>query len=266
MLSGTWNDSVDVGDAPEWSIALPSPSRQDQRPNFTTVVLLGIVDVSSSAATRGLRCAELATSEPLSAVQFYRTLLKWQVLQFEFGFDCWVGDRRCASVRTARHGQRGGWRVIFAGGTHDSSLTGPEDTHAGLVKGRAQHGPWAPSPRTGEPCWVDLLTNDGERADMFWSDTLHWTVQNGRSTSMYATEGRPVAIRSEPSYAHGLVGWLCYFTVDDVADARDQVLALDGQVLAEEQHSVMGQVLVVADPHGGVFALADTQRWGAVQS
>lgn len=221
--------------------------------------------MSSSAAARGLRCAELATSDPLSAARFYRTLLGWKVLQVESAFDCWVGDRRCASVHPARHGQPGGWRLIFAGGAQNGSLTGPDETDAGLVKGRAQHGPWAPSPRAGEPCWIDLLASDGHRADMFWPDTLRWTVHSGQSGSTYASHGRPVAIRSIPSLSHKPLGWLCYFAVDDLAEAGDRLRALDGRVVEEEQHAVMGEVLLAQDPHGAVFALTETLCWGAVQ-
>lgn len=218
----------------------------------------------SHTAVRGLRRAELLTHDPEASVSFYRSLLDWMVLQLDDGGDCWVGERRCATVRRAKAGERPGWRMIFAGAAQDSMLTGPDDTSAGMAQGRAQHGPWAPSPRRGEPCWIELFTSEAAAADQFWTDTLAWTSTQETDTATYAVQGRPVANRSVHATAGGQAGWLCYFSVDSLDRAVDQVRELGGMIADRMRHPIVGETVVVVDSHGGVCALTGkTQSWGA---
>ncbi|MFD0487310.1 hypothetical protein ACFQ0O_10045 [Saccharopolyspora spinosporotrichia] len=57
-------------------------------------------------AARGLRRAELITADPLASMTFHEALLGWVPMQTETGFDCWIGNRRCASVRGRKAGRR----------------------------------------------------------------------------------------------------------------------------------------------------------------
>ncbi|ASU79216.1 hypothetical protein CDG81_13995 [Actinopolyspora erythraea] len=215
------------------------------------------------SAVRGLRRAELRTPDPAATTWFYRKLLNWTVLQSEEGFDCWVGERRCATVRTNRSRRAPQWRLVFAGATTDGDLAGPEDTHASMVRGRAQHGPWAPSPRRGEPCWVELHTAQAESADSFWSESLIWTVDSEAGRTSYTVEERPVAGRTGPRGGVEGTGWLCYFVVEVLDEAAERVGELGGSVLERVRHDSLGDSLVIADPDGAVCALvAETGRWG----
>lgn len=220
-----------------------------------------------STAARGLRRAELVSSAPLAAAAFHEKLLGWRAVQTaESRLDCWVGERRCASVRAPLSGEPTGWRVVFAGADEDSSLVGPDDVGAEVAQGRAQHGPWAPAPRLSEPCWVDLFTQQPQRADDFWTERLHWSraADLSEQASTYTCEGRPVAARMHAQRSDGRWDWLCYFAVRNVDVAEERVPELGGEVVEWVKHPVVGTAVVVADPQGAVYALTPhTHQWGA---
>lgn len=217
-----------------------------------------------NSEVRGLRRAELITAELAASAGFYEELLSWRALRSVTGCECWVGERQCASMRPPRVGEVRGWSLVLAGAAHNGALTGPEDTSAEMTTGRAQHGPWAPEPRTGEPCWIELSTASGDRADTFWTETLRWTVAPDLPETTYATGGRPVASRTTVSRPDGRWGWLCYYAVDDVDAAGDRVASLGGKVIGSTRHWLLNEVLVVEDPQGGVVGLArGNERWGA---
>ncbi len=217
----------------------------------------------SHTAARGLRRVELSSTDPWESAWFHQELLGWRVLQSHDGLDCWVGERRCATIRECPHAERPGWTVLFSGTPEDTSLTGPDESTAALARGRAQHGPWAPAPRRGEPCWIDLLAHEAERTDDFWTGALNWqksTTTTGETT--YACHGRVVAARRTPRLTDER-GWLCYFVVGSVDLASNRVRELGGEVVQWLPHPVLGEVVVVADPHRAVYALApDRQAWG----
>lgn len=220
--------------------------------------------MSSPAAVRGLRRAELTTREPADAVQFYESLLDWTVLPDDAGLGCWVGDRRSAAIRPSPSAQSAGWRLVFAGAGEDGLLTGPDDTVATLMKGRAQHGPWAPGPRLGEPCWLELLAGDGARADDFWGGSLGWTPEAAEASATYLRAGRPIASRRSVSQPGGQLGWLCYFAVDDLDSAAARAENAGGSVVEKVHHDRLGDSLVVADPSGALVGLALVPgSWGA---
>ncbi|WP_246868531.1 VOC family protein [Saccharopolyspora sp. ASAGF58] len=205
---------------------------------------------------RGLRRADLISQDPIASAVFYRALLDWTPAPTGAGFDCWVGNRRCAAMRTPRGGERPGWRLVFAGMTQDGSLTGPDDAVALVVKGRAQHGPWAPGPRPGEPCWVELSTQALERADTFWADILGWSVL----ADQYLVGERPLASRTTRQPAGW--GWLCYFAVKDVEAISSRAPKLGGKTIDRSDHPVLGTTAVVADPTGAAIGLAAVDTWG----
>ena len=219
-------------------------------------------------AVRGLRRAELITDDPEDSVRFHHSLLDWTVLPADglpadSGFDCWVGERRCATVREPASDERPGWQLVFAGSSQERELTGPDDTRAAMTTGRAQHGPWAPGPRFGELCWIELFTGDAERADAFWTDNLSWTAHASAADTLYAIGGRPVASRTSGPQPDGHWGWLCYFVVEDLEMTEARVAPNGGTVLGRGPHDRVGETLVVADPSGALCALAaKTATWG----
>ncbi|GAA4846156.1 VOC family protein [Saccharopolyspora rosea] len=204
----------------------------------------------SRPMARGLRWAELLSPDPVASVAFYRRLLGWEVVQAGTTLDCWVGERRCATVRTPRAGERTGWRPVFAGGTENGVLVGPDGTTALIARGRALHGPWAPDPRPGELCWIELSAADPERADAFWADTLDWSVCRRR----YLVRGRPLAGRTTDPLPDGGRGWLCCFAVRDVA------APVRGAETGERPE--LGGSRVLVDPQGAVVGIAERETWG----
>ncbi|RRO19998.1 hypothetical protein EIL87_03240 [Saccharopolyspora rhizosphaerae] len=205
-------------------------------------------------AVRGLRRVDLLSPEPMAAAFFYRDVLDWSPVPTHVGLDCWVGNRRCAIIRKPRADERAGVRLVFAGAPMDCSLAGPDNALAQVTKGRAQHGPQAPQPRPGEPCWAELATTDTGRADAFWTDTLGWTVDDGS----YASAGRAIAGRTETS---DLAGWLCYFAVTDL----DEVAGLAAERGGEAErisHPDLGKTMLLTDTWGARIGLAETTTWG----
>lgn len=208
---------------------------------------------------RGLRRAELITTGLPVSAEFYAALLSWRALRSATGFECWVGERQCASMRSPRSDENQGWRLLLAGAAHNCTLTGPDEASAELVTGRAQHGPWAPAPRAGEPCWIELFTSTAERADAFWAELLKWTVEGG-ADAVYTSCGRPIAGRTECPRG---CGWLCYYAVADLDAAADRVTELGGRVLGSARHKLLDEVLVIADPNGAITGLArERGGWG----
>jgi uncharacterized protein len=210
--------------------------------------------VPARPAVRGLRRVDLLSRDPMAAALFYRVVLDWSPVPVETGLDCWVGNRRCAFIRKPRADEVPGFRLVFAGAPTDCSLTGPDNALAQVTKGRAQHGPQAPEPRPGEPCWAELATTEPARADAFWADTLGWTVEDGT----YVSGGRAIAGRSETTRHPG---WLCYFAVTDLDEVAGYAAERGGEV-ERLDHPALGKAMLLTDDSGARIGLAETSSWG----
>ncbi|MCE6997586.1 hypothetical protein LZG04_22710 [Saccharothrix sp. S26] len=200
---------------------------------------------------RGVRRVELSTTRPEPTAEFYAHLLGWVIIAEPDGsFTGWVGDRLATHVRPG--GQ--GWRIVFAG-TRARDL----DPAVAVDPGRVLHGPWAPPPRPGEPCWVELMGDADDR----WAGELGWQVRDpdGEFTlydAAVADDRRPVAGRLA---ATG--GWTCYFSVPDLTRALAEATDMGGTVLSGPKDVPTGAVAAVADPAGAVFALLENPAgWG----
>ncbi|MFD1149160.1 VOC family protein [Saccharothrix hoggarensis] len=206
---------------------------------------------------RGVRRVELSTPSPEPIANFYAHLFGWVVIAEPDGtFTGWVGDRLATRVGPGDPG----WRVVFAGAE-------PRDLKPGAAvdQGRVLHGPWAPPPRPGEPCWVELMGHPGD--DDYWTGELGWHVRDpGADFTLYdahaGDDHRPVAGRLT---ADG--GWTCYFAVPDVARAVADATGFGGTVLIGPRDVPTGTVAAIADPAGSVFAvLEDPPGWGGAWS
>jgi predicted enzyme related to lactoylglutathione lyase len=232
--------------------------------------------VPENTAVRGVRRIELRTDDPGSAAEHYEELLGWSLL---FGLDGsiggWVGDRMASVLLRPTAEHPAGWNVVF-GGREPRSLTGPDGARAGVDIGRPQHGPWAPAPRHGEPCWVEL-TALAEEHDQYWTEEMCWTVhhQNGQGAERFALFGadpsgedghRPVAgrLRREPLVGDVLgAGWMCYFAVADIAAAVKLATELGGTVSFGPAELPTGLVATLSDPTGAEYGLVqDPSGWG----
>ncbi|TQM78103.1 hypothetical protein FHX81_0352 [Saccharothrix saharensis] len=202
---------------------------------------------------RGVRRVELSTTNPEPIAEFYAHLLGWVIIAEPDGsFTGWVGDRLATHVRPGGSG----WRVVFAGPRARDLEPG-----AAVDTGRVLHGPWAPQPRPGEPCWVELMADPA--ADDRWAAALGWQVRDpGAEFTLYDAgaddDRRPVAGRLT---APG--GWTCYFAVPDLAHAIAETTDMGGTVLIGPRDVPTGAVAAVADPAGSVFALLENPvGWG----
>ena len=208
----------------------------------------------------GVRRLELSVAEPELSVDFFAGVLGWTVIAETGGsFTGWVGDRLVAQVVAGQQG----WRVFFDG-DEPRELAG----NSSVDSGRVLHGPWAPAPRDGEPCWVELMT--GEPDDEYWARELGWAVESGAAedfvlfTSARNGDSRRVAGRLKTERASG---WQVYFAVGDVGEACRRVSELDGRVLVEPTTVPTGLVASVEGPHGGACVLLEQPKgWGGTWS
>ncbi|MGZ3145409.1 VOC family protein [Lentzea chajnantorensis] len=197
----------------------------------------------------------MGVAEPEVSVDFFAGVLGWTVIAEPGGsFSGWVGDRLAARVAVGESG----WRVVFG----DDGARELGDGSCVDV-GRVLHGPWAPAPRAGEPCWVELVVERPD--DAFWAGALGWDVE-ARSEDfavfLAARQGdrRAVAGRLRTGRAPG---WMTYFAVDSVEDACARVSELDGRVLLGPTTVPTGLVASISGPHGGACAVLERPRgWG----
>ncbi len=205
----------------------------------------------SASPSRGVRRVELNTADPEPVADFYARLFGWAVIAEPDGaFTGWVGDRLALRVQPGDDG----YRVVFAG-------PAPRDLRDGAAvdQGRVLHGPWAPGPRSGEPCWVAFM---GTADDDYWAGELGWHTR---------TPDEPFTVYDTPeghrAVAGRLVGerqrWMCYFAVPSIAGTVALAAEGGGQVVVPPTDVPTGLVASIADPAGAVFAvLQDPPGWG----
>jgi hypothetical protein len=203
-------------------------------------------------AARGLRRIELHTGAPEPVVEFYAGLLGWAVLSEPSEvFGGWVGDRLAVRVLP---GPAAGWRLVFSGTPARALSHG-----ASVDQGRVLHGPWAPPPRPGEPCWVELM-GVPDAGDV--ATELGWLTRTPGEPFEADLDGtsRPVA----GNLAEGPVkGWMPYFAVPDVAEAAATAPDLGGTVLVPPTTVPTGLATSIADPAGTVATLLQSPAaWG----
>ena len=201
----------------------------------------------------------MSVAEPELSVDFFAGVLGWTVIAEPGGsFSGWVGDRLAAQVVA---GERG-WRVVF-GGDQARELTGG----CSVDSGRVLHGPWAPPPRHGEPCWVELMVEAPD--DEYWTGELGWEVRPASEDFVLFTSARhggPRAVAGRLTTSR-LQGWQTYFAVDDLAVACAKVSELDGRVLLEPTTVPTGLIASIEGPRGGSCVLLEKPAgWGGAWS
>jgi predicted enzyme related to lactoylglutathione lyase len=117
---------------------------------------------------------------------------------------------------------------------------------------------------TGKFVWYELLTDDCEAAETFYSSVLGWNCKDAGMpghayTLLSAGEtmvGGLMAIPEEAAAQNIKPCWTGYIGVDDVDLFAVQVQTAGGKILrAAEDIPGVGRFAVVADLHGGVFML-----------
>ncbi|GAA3648704.1 VOC family protein [Lentzea roselyniae] len=207
----------------------------------------------------GLRRLELSVAEPESSVDFFAGVLGWTVIAEPGGsFTGWVGDRLAAQVVAGEEG----WRLFF-GGDEPRALM----ANSSVDSGRVLHGPWAPPPRHGEPCWVELMTSAPDEDGAYWKRELGWDAAEGQPglglyTSARHGDPRPVA-GTMNSCLGAESNWSVYFAVDDIQAACARVSELDGEVSFGPGPLPIGMIASIEGPHGGYCQLLEKPvAWG----
>jgi predicted enzyme related to lactoylglutathione lyase len=116
-------------------------------------------------------------------------------------------------------------------------------------------------------CWADLNTVDPERAAEFYSQVFGWKLTKGEhdpSGYLHIQNGDgfiggvPPAGRPNPQTPPH---WLIYFQVGDVSVTAAKASQLGGKVyMPPRTIENVGDMAVVADPQGAVFALFKSAR------
>jgi predicted enzyme related to lactoylglutathione lyase len=229
--------------------------------------------------------ADLGTTDPAGARDFYARLLGWQAVEVPVGGERFrLEGADVAGLHQAAEGEPPRWtsfvtvedadavvaRARELGGevvTEPSDL--PEAGRTALVRDPtgAVVRLWQPAGQAGaarvnDPgclVWNELASPDPERAREFYAALLGWTAEADETG--YATirrDGEPNGgIR--PLQEDEAPQWLVYFTVTSVDAAADTVREAGGRVLAGPMAVTMGRIAVVADPQGAVLALFEGQ-------
>ncbi len=116
----------------------------------------------------------------------------------------------------------------------------------------------------GSFVWYELMTSDKKAAETFYRDVVGWGAEAapvpGVDYTLLTAGSTPAAglmtIPAEAGANGAKPGWIGYVGVESVDDAVARVKELGGGV----HHTPtdipgVGRFAVVADPHGGVFAL-----------
>ncbi len=231
--------------------------------------------MSEDVPVKGLRRVELRSNDPAGSAEYYRRLFGWIVMAADDGtLRCWVGDRLAALIRRPVEWETPGWHLVL-GGRPTALLADPAGVTATLDPGRVRHGPWAPPPRHGEPCWVELMTAD--TTDDYWAQHLGWTLRapaEGSDIKPFAlfdapddTAGaRTVASRllvDEATAANVGASWMCYLAATDIKLVTDTAVEGGGTVLIDPREVPTGVIAAIADPFGAVCTLLeDPIGWG----
>ena len=230
--------------------------------------------MSEDVPVKGLRRVELRSNDPAGSAEYYRRMFGWIVMPADDGtLRCWVGDRLTALIRRPADWETPGWHVVL-GGKPTALLADPAGVTATLDPGRVRHGPWAPPPRHGEPCWLELMTAD--TTDDYWAQHLGWTLRapgDGSDIKPFALfdasddpDARAIAGRllvDEATAANVGATWLCYLAATDITLVTDTAVDGGGTVLIDPREGPTGVMAAVADPFGSVCTmLEDPVGWG----
>jgi predicted enzyme related to lactoylglutathione lyase len=111
----------------------------------------------------------------------------------------------------------------------------------------------------GALSWNELATPDIDASAGFYSELFGWTVEpiEGRQLPYRVIKkqdgsnngGMRPTMESEPPY------WLVYFGTDDIEGVVAKASEHGGTALVDPMHLGAGQIAVIEDPQGAVFAL-----------
>jgi uncharacterized protein len=114
----------------------------------------------------------------------------------------------------------------------------------------------------GAPCWMELSTSDGEKAEAFYGDLFGWSAFDtgadfGHYTIMSKGEDRIAGMMPKGDGEQGLPdAWTIYFAVDDARVTAEAARSAGGQVVFDPMEvRDQGTMAVLTDPAGAFFGL-----------
>ena len=238
--------------------------------------------------------ADLTSSDPDRAREFYAGLLGWDTVDRESGR--YLHFRRDGEAvagmmqNSPETAFPDAWTVYLAsddaGATADSAAAAggqvmldpapAVDQGTMAVLGDPTGGAigiWQPDTHPGfaridearAPVWYELLTNNYPAALEFYRTVFGWETEVLSDTedwrySTLQSNGRPVAgvMDAAAELPDGIAShWEIYFGHADIDAAAEQAEQLGGSVLSAPEDSPYGRMVQLADPTGAVFWLMD---------
>ena len=242
--------------------------------------------------------AELASSDPQRAREFYAGLLGWEAAGADGPSGGYMDFVHRGGViaglvpNISEPALPDTWSVYLASGDAAASagsvaaaggqvLLGPRPVPPRGTMARASDpsggsiGIWEPQghpgfsriDEAGAPVWYELLTSDYPAAVGFYREAFGWETEvlSDTGTFRYSTlqsRGRPVAgiMDGVADLPEGVPShWELYFGHTDVDAAADQAEQLGGSVLTPPEDSPYGRMVQLGDPTGAVFWLMEAE-------
>ncbi|MET0461380.1 MAG: VOC family protein [Ilumatobacteraceae bacterium] len=131
-----------------------------------------------------------------------------------------------------------------------------------------------PTPaKTGDPCWIDLLSSDTDVATAFYGGVFGWTAESaGPEYGGYinfSKDGTRVAgcMQKDPATMAGMPdAWAIYLASDDAQATCDAAVAAGGGVMMPPMEiPAIGNMAFVTDPGGasvGLFQATGDMSFG----
>src|ERR1700750_1820159 len=112
---------------------------------------------------------------------------------------------------------------------------------------------------TGRFVWFGYSPKDLAKPQGFFGELFNWSVQRVPMAkgdyAMIASGDATIGGYAQPMAGAPDAWWLSHLQVENAAAAQQKVEKLGGKVLAPVFSVGVGNMAVVADPLGGVFAL-----------
>ncbi|MDO5495231.1 MAG: VOC family protein [bacterium] len=135
------------------------------------------------------------------------------------------------------------------------------------------------TPRHGSPVWIDLGSNDLEKAKEFYRELFGWNytstgddfggylmVDSGRGDAASAVGGMGPNMGMDGEAIDQPAWWTIYLGVDDIEQACAEVTAHGGMVFVPPMPiGDMGRMAIVGAPSGASFGLWETGSFGGIE-
>jgi predicted enzyme related to lactoylglutathione lyase len=162
-------------------------------------------------------------------------------------------DKSLASVK-AQGGQVLEGPLDVAGRGRMALVSDPTDAPF-ILLGAVGDSPVGKKAKPGQWHWIDLITQDGNRARAFYTTLLGYQVKpveadKEHQYDLFLRDKRAVAGLVELQWEGLEDNWLPYFKVADIDRSIENARSLGGKLILQS-----GKVAVLADPTGAAFGI-----------